>query len=88
MSAIGDMSVTEEMNVTGEVKARDLRPAVGDPVYPLRTTGKSRRRVKTVDEVVNRVGFPCRWFVYDQTGNGFPVEPLSGGGWVAVEAES
>ena len=72
------------MNVS-HVDSRDLRPAVGDVIFK---KVSSTHRGNVVDEVGNRVAYPCRWFVYDKVGNGYPVEPAGAGRWVAVEVDS
>jgi hypothetical protein len=58
-----------------------MRPSEGDPIYSPKRIGQP---LGQVSEVVFRVAYPCRWFVYDLRGQGFPVEPRSAGGWIEV----
>ena len=69
-------------NFSINVNSRDIRPSVGDAVYK---KSSNRHSIDLIAEVVDRVGYPCRWFVYDRRGNGYPVEPVGLGSWIAVE---
>ncbi|MBW3621969.1 MAG: hypothetical protein KY468_01005 [Armatimonadetes bacterium] len=64
-----------------QVRVRDMRPSEGDPILSSR---RSDRCLGQVAEVVERVAYPCRWFVYDRRGDGFPIEPLGNGSWKSV----
>lgn len=59
------------------------RPEVGDAILFARASGPPAPRGPRVAEVVDRVSAD-RWFVYDATGQGYPVEPAGCGVWREV----
>ena len=59
-------------------RLRDLRPGIGEVIL---MPHRDRQRVCLIEEVVERVAYPCRWFVYDHMGDGYPVEPAGERTW-------